>query len=269
MVALRSPHADRDWEPSLSRAPVFESLGGDSWRIRNFRAFVFGAYGPSQSDWRDETVNAGDLQEIWFFVEPFEYWDGAAHNFMSFVFDGETGKALSVSVEARKEKDETYSPLRGALNAYELLYLWSTEKDVMTRIAVSLDHDLYAYRLNLTREQAREVFLHFVERTNALTERPRFYNTLTSNCTNELAKAVNDAFPGALPWHYSNIFTGFSAERLYGLGFLAGDDEGFDALTAQAEVGAATRALAEAPEGLFSPAWRARLADRQEQPPAD
>ena len=269
MVALRTPRTDREWEPALSRAPEFESLGPDRWRIRNFRDFVFAAQGPAQAKWRDDTIDASDLEEIWFFVEPVTYWDGAAHNFMSFVFGGETAATISVSVEARKEKGENYSPLRGAMNAYELLYLWSTEKDVMTRIAVGLGHDLYAYRLDLTREQAREVFQHFVERTNALKQRPRFYNTLTSNCTNELTKAVNDAFPGALPWHYSNILTGFSAAHLYELGFLAGGADDFDALKARAEVGAAARSLAQEPEDDFSAAWRARLAEKREPSPQE
>lgn len=261
MVALRAPRNDRDWEPALAHTPMFEALDADRWRIRNLRAFVFDAAGPEQTVWRDEIIDAADLEEIWFFVEPFEYWDGAAHSFMSFVFAGETNITISVSVEARKERGESYSPLRGALNGYELLYLWSTEKDILTRIAVSLDHDLYAYRLNLDRDQAREVFEHFVSRTNTLADRPRFYNTLTSNCTNELAKAVNEAFPGALPWHYSNIATGHSAKRLYDLGFLEDGGEDFLALTARSEIGAASRALAGEPEQRFSAAWRQTLPD--------
>ena len=64
--------------------------------------------------------------------------------------------------------------MRGAFRAYELLYVWSTEKDVLSRIAVKLDHKLYAYKLDLPVDQAMIIFDHFVARTNDLAARPRF-----------------------------------------------------------------------------------------------
>ncbi|MEO0850611.1 MAG: DUF4105 domain-containing protein, partial [Pseudomonadota bacterium] len=70
------------------------------------------------------------------------------------IIDGQVSpQTISVSVEARKEAGEPYSAILGALRAYELSYIWSTEKDVLSRIAVKLDHQLFAYKLNLTDEQ--------------------------------------------------------------------------------------------------------------------
>lgn len=262
-VLLRQPKADRDWDPALSRAPQFVFESADRWVIRDYRAFSFLPGGRAAPRWRDETINPQDLQEIWYFVEPFERWDAAAHSFLSFVFDGDDPKTISVSVEARREFGETYSGARGVFNAYELLYVWSSEKDVLTRIAVGLDHEVYAYRLTPTPEQARAILAHFAERTNALYERPRFYNTLTSNCTNELAKAVNGAFPGALPWHVSHVLTGRSAERLHHLGYIAPDDADFAAIRAGSTIRDHVKAAAEAPERRFPELWRAGFsADR-------
>lgn len=254
-LALRTPRSDRQWEPALSRAPLFEPVTG-GYLLRDMRDFEFGATDkPTRAQWTDANINPEDLSEVWFFVEPFEAWDGAAHSFLSFIFAGETAQTISISVEARKEKGETYSGLRGAFNAYELIYQWSTEKDILSRIAVSLQHELYAYKLDVSPEQARAIFDHFVERTNTLHDQPRFYNTLTSNCTNELAKAVNSAFPNALPWHHSHILTGYSARRLYDLGFIK-SEQPFEEVKARAAVSDIIRHASSTPEHEFSNHWR-------------
>lgn len=258
-VTGRTPRDDRSWEASLSRAPVFEPLGGQRWALNNLRAFSFSAGGAVKTGWRNETLDAGDLEDIWFFVEPFEGFEGAAHTLISFVFGGETDQTIAISVEARKEEGEDYSGLTGVFNAYELIYLWSSEKDVLTRIAVGLDHEIYAYRLDVTPAQARQILTHFIERTNALAQSPRFYNTLTSNCTNELAKAVNGAFPGALPWHYAHVLTGYSAERLHALGFIQGAATDFASIKSAARAGDAIRAVGGVDEDAFPGAWRAKM----------
>ena len=47
-----------------------------------------------------------------------------------------------------------------------------------------------------------------------LATKPRFYNTFTSNCTNELAKIAR------LDWHYSWVLTGYSPQRLFEMKFI-------------------------------------------------
>ncbi|WP_425409924.1 DUF4105 domain-containing protein [Hyphococcus sp.] len=264
VITMRTPRNDRIWEHAFSRTPYFETLSAKDMVLREMRDFEFGKDGaPFKQQWVDQIINREDLAEIWFFIEPFESWDGAAHSFLSFVFDGETAQTISISVEARKEEGETYSGLRGAFNAYELIYQWSTEKDILSRIAVGLDHELYAYRLDITPEQTRIVFNHFVDRTNQLRNQPRFYNTLTSNCTNELAKAVNSAFPGALPWHYSHVLTGYAAEHLYARDLIDGA-QSFSALKADAAIGDLVRAHSGADTAAFPKDWRQAVSRRSE-----
>lgn len=258
-VLLKTPRHDRDWVAGLSRMPVFEPMTDGRWRLENLRAFEFSAHRAAK-DWRETTLNPADLEEIWFFVEPFPAFNGAAHTFISFAFGGETDQTIAISVEARKEKGEVYSGFNGLFNKFELIYLWSTEKDVATRIAVGLGHDLYAYRLNVPPEQGREILAHFIERTNELKDRPRFYNTFSSNCTNELVKSINDAFPDALPWHYSHVLTGYSAERLHHLGFLGDKDAAFGDLRSHALASAAIRSAADVSDRQFPVEWRKLMA---------
>ncbi len=271
IISMRTPRDDRNWEIGVSREPVFEQLSETRWRLRDMRAFTFHAGGEADMAWRDKTIDLNDLEEIWFFIEPFPWFDGAAHSFISFVFGGETNETIAISVEARKEEGEVYSGFNGLLNKFELIYLWSTEKDVLTRIVIGLDHDIYAYRLNIETPQARSLLAHFIRRTNALAQQPRFYNTITSNCTNELVKAANSALPNALPWHYSHILTGYSDARLNELGYLGDARAALSDIRAEAAAADAIRASASAPAGDFSAHWRTKLHPQTmpaPQPPA-
>ncbi len=268
-VLSKTPRADRDWKPALTRVASFEELAPGRYRLPALRDYAFSAGGAETPGWRETDVNAADISEMWFFIEPFAANPLFAHSFLSFVFEdaAEGRTVLSVSIEARMEKGEDYSAIAGALRNYELMYVWSTERDIMTRIAVGLDHELYAYKVNLEPEQIRRIFEFFIRRTNELAEQPRFYNTLHSNCTNELAKAVNAAFPKALPWHRSWVATGRSAEWLYDLGFIDNRQAGsFRMLTEMSEIRELVHAHTSASN--FADAWRAsfRAATEHTQP---
>ncbi len=256
-VLTKTPRADRDWKPHFARIAKFEETAPGAYRLPALRDYEFAAGGEATSNWRGIDVDAAKIREMWFFIEPFPANPLFAHSFLSFVFEGDAREqtVLSVSIEARMESGEAYSPLAGALRNYELMYVWSTERDIMTRIAVGLDHDLYAYKIDLEPDQVQRLFEYFVQRTNELAERPRFYNTLHSNCTNELAKAVNEAFPKALPWDRSWVATGRSAEWLYKRGFIEtrGADS-FQSLTNDSGVRALVQQHADAPD--FAEAWR-------------
>ncbi|MEO0850612.1 MAG: DUF4105 domain-containing protein [Pseudomonadota bacterium] len=122
---------------------------------------------------------------------------------------------------------------------------------------MKLDHQLFAYKLNLTHEQAILIFDHFVKRTNALAAKPRFYNTLHSNCTNELAKVVNEAFPKALPWHRSWVLTGKSGKWLHDLGYVGREEESFASLKARSDIQDLVKTTIRRED--FADAWRAQL----------
>ena len=258
IILMRQPQGDRAWSPPLAKVATFEEGAPSQYTLNNVRAFEYGPEGALRKEWETAEINARNLKEIWFFIEPFTGNPLFAHSFVSFVFENDDGEqqTLSISIEARKEAGEAYSPLRGAMRAYELLYVWSTEKDVLTRIAVKLDHPLYAYKLDLAQDRAAVLFDYFVKRTNDLAARPRFYNTLHSNCTNELAKAVNDAFPGALPWHRSWVMTGRSAKWLHKLGFIGEDGETFNEITARADIQPFVKTHAMAQADDFAERWR-------------
>jgi Domain of unknown function (DUF4105) len=58
-------------------------------------------------------------------------------------------KFISVSVEARKVEGEEYSPFKGLVNKYNLLYMIVDEKDITTLRTVVREDDLFSYKLKM------------------------------------------------------------------------------------------------------------------------
>ncbi len=261
-VFAQKPSDDREWRFNLTEKARILSIDVDNYQFQNVRAFEYDLNDEfTRQDWISTQVNADELKEVWFFLEPFPGSDKFGHTLLSFVFEDEMGEetALSISVEARKEVGEEYTAVNALFRRFELLYVWSTEKDVLGRIAVHRDHDLYAYKLKLTDEQARAIFEHFVKRTNDLAKEPRFYNSIHSNCTNELAKAVNTAFPGALklspPW----ILTGHAPAWLHELGYIDDPDEAFAEIHGNANIRKTVARTLSENSDTFPSAWRSEL----------
>src|SRR5262249_6065526 len=71
------------------------------------------------------------------------------------------------------------------------------------------DHQVFIYPLSTTPQQSHDVLMHLLQRTRDLETTPRWYNTLTSNCTNELAKATK------LHWNPAFVVTGWSDDWLF------------------------------------------------------
>ncbi|NBC20983.1 MAG: DUF4105 domain-containing protein [Alphaproteobacteria bacterium] len=248
-VLTKTPRHDRDWVEHLSVTPKIRR-DGEAWRVSPVRDWRYDGDGPVVREWIEGArLDPERLQRVWLMVEPHPGLDIMAHTLVLFEF--RDGGLIGLTIEARREKGETYDPLRGALGRFELIYVWATPRDLLTRRVVHLDHEVYLYRLELTLVEARAYLTSLLERSAALEMRPRFYNTLTSNCTNELAKS------GRLAWHPAFILTGGAARALHGRGRIAGDD--FDKVKASANMTETVRALAAEPPGQFNAALLQRL----------
>ena len=214
------PRADRAWIPE--QAQTATAVMGETITLHNVRDWTYSAEGPVTTDWTTVEINPKDIVRAWFLIEPFSDWEAVGHTFLS--FELVDGRVYSFSVEARREQGEKYEALNGALRAYELSYQWGTERDFVTRRLLFLDHPLRLYPLSLSPEAASALFVSLIEETNTLAEQPRFYNTLTANCTNVLATIVNRHYPDTLPYDKAWHMTGYADEYLIGEGLIEGDD---------------------------------------------
>lgn len=241
LVAMKIPRHDREWQPHLAVTPEAVSAGL-FWTVSPVRDWRYSADAPVSTDWQASVqVDVDRLEEVYLVVEPHPGLPLMAHTLVLFRFD--TGQLLGLTIEARKEMHEEYSPIRGALNRFELIYAWATPQDLLTRRAVMLKREIEIYPLALTPDQRTAFLQSVLTRTASIHERPRFYNTFWSNCTNELAKSAS------LAWDPAFILTGNAARALHRRGIIPGDD--YDSVRAKARQTDWLRANASLPEAEF------------------
>jgi hypothetical protein len=233
IILSKEPSADRNWAPEFSKLNTIESNPNGTLTFYNVRDWTYDGQEIASKNWIDMTVDPKDIDTAWFFLDRFGSWSAIAHTFLSFQF--KDGRTLSFSIEARREEVEQYSIAGGVLRAYEIQYLWGTERDFIPERLTYYKNPLFMYQLSVPPEKARALFESVVSDTNVLAQNPRFYNTLTANCTNLLAKIVNEHYPGTLPYDLSWNFTGWSDAYLMHQGFI-GMDGTEDATRIQADL---------------------------------
>ncbi len=217
------PSASRDWAVDHAE-PARAVIVGRRLHVRHVRDFRYAADGRPVPGYYDASFDLDSLETGWFVLTTFSRTSRIpAHTFASFGFAD--GRYLAVSVEARREREESYGIVAGALRRFELIYVVGDERDLIGRRATVDGDDTYLYPVRGTREAIRGVLLGMLERANALQERPEFYNSFWNNCTSNLVRHVNQAAPGRIPAGWKVLLPGYSDEVALALGLIdAGDD---------------------------------------------
>lgn len=213
-----TPSAERDWSPDqavLARARI----DGDAVTIEDVRNFSYRSATDYDARYETRRYDLSRLDSLWFAVERFGDAPAIAHTFLSFGFGDEY---VAISVEIRRERGETYSPLRGMLRRYELMYVIGDERDVIGLRTNHRRDPVYLYPARATPQQMRQLFLQMVERANRLARDPEFYNTLTNNCTSNIVRHVNVIAP-SIPFSYRVLMPAYSDSLAYELGLIPND----------------------------------------------
>ena len=254
-----TPTNDKEWQDDVAvLAHVVQDKNLFTFHnIRNFSYRSEIAFTPA---YYDKTF---DIEKLTGIDAVAVYWRGpaVAHIFVSFVFlDGER---LAVSIELRRVKGEKYSTLKSFLNHYELCYVVADERDVIgvrTNYRVDPVEDVYIYPVEGTLEEARHLFLTYVEKINALVEYPEFYNALTTNCTTNIWLNANTQTQ-RIPFSWKVLISGYVPQYLYESGRLQTSGLSFEALKKRAHVNERAKALGIVED--FSEGIRARSTEVQ------
>lgn len=217
-LAWRRASNTRRWIPEQARMPHIRLQGDSAW-IDNVRDFRWRPDAAAVPGWENRAFDLRRLRRVYFVLSPFaRAWRGPAHTFLSFEF--EDGSTVAVSVEARREPGEAYSPLRGAIRQFDLLYVVGEERDLIGLRAVSWQDPVFVYPARATPAQARLLLVHLLERAQRLERQPEFYNTVTSNCTTNIVDAVNEIWPHRIRASYQLLLPGYSDALALRLGLL-------------------------------------------------
>jgi hypothetical protein len=207
------PSNDREWQPEVAVLP-YATFDGDLVTVHSIRNFDYRSETDFTPAYYDKTFDLRQLDSVDLIAS---YWMGPhiAHTLLSFGFGGKD--YLAISIETRKEKDESYSTVAGFFRQYELYYVVADERDVIrvrTNYRRDPPEDVYVYRVTGRVENARNLFLGYLQKINALKEHPEFYNTLTTNCTTNIwtHARVNPEHP---PLSWKLLASGHVPEYLY------------------------------------------------------
>lgn len=251
-AAISGPaRADRNWYPYLGR-DVSIGLSEGAFAVTPVSDWRYAGANVVAENYRDAAFDLADLRNVWFVLEPQPGSTLAAHTLLLFEFSND--RLIGLTIEARREAQEDYDAVAGIFNVYELAYVWGSARDFLTRRAVMLDHEVFVYPVAISDEQELVLLTKLIERTDALERTPRYYNTLFSNCTNELAKAAG------FDWAPAFILTGRSDEYLYERGILPGAS--FEQAHRRSDMTDFIQALNQAPPEAFDAALLAELRRR-------
>ena len=216
ILFLRIPASnDRDWQPDVAVTP-YATVNGDLVTVHGVRNFAYRTETDFTPRWEERTYDLRKLDSADIIAA---YWTGKAiaHVMVSFGFEGKD--YLAISIETRKEKGESYSTLAGFFRQYELYYVVADERDV---IGVRTTYrqpqeDVYIYRVRVRQINIRRIFLDYIETINDMHARPRFYNTLTTNCTTSILMHTR-IHPESPPMSWKVLLSGYVPDYLYELG---------------------------------------------------
>jgi len=184
-----TPSHDRPWRVEVAVMPRAD-IDGDRVRITGVRNFDYRSQDDFTVRFEEREVRLSRLTALDFYVS---YWHEGlvGHTFLSFIFDD--APPLSISIETKPELGEGFDPIASLFKQFELIYVVGTERDIVGVRTNHRNETVYLYRLNTSADDARRLFLVYLERINQLAERPEFYHLLSNSCTINIVRYANAA----------------------------------------------------------------------------
>jgi hypothetical protein len=216
------PSHDRDWIPELARLPSV-TIEGDRMKVTNLRNFRWRSETGFDEIWQTRDYDLAKLEAADIALS---YWSGEniAHLIVSFVFADQP--PLALSIEVRREKGEDWSAIAGFFKSTELAYVAADERDLIGLRTHHRGEDVRLFQLRATKAQARDVLMAYVADMNDVARNPRWYDTLTVNCTTlvfTLVRASGAGWGFAIPLDWRLLATGHLPAYLQSLGALRTD----------------------------------------------
>lgn len=239
----QQPRNDRNWQPDVAQEAWVE-IKGDEITLHNVRNCDYRSATDYTPQWETRRVRLSQITGVDMFIN---YWGSPymAHPIVSFQFAD--APPICFSIETRKEVGEKYSAIGGIYRQYELIYTAADERDVVRlRTNYRKDEESYLYHIQVKPDRARERFMEYINTLNALHDKPRWYNAITTNCTT----AIRSQHPAGerLPWDWRMLVNGKGDEMLFERNAIVTDGLSFPELRQKALINPAAHAADKSPD---------------------
>jgi hypothetical protein len=251
-----TPSNDRDWAPDVAR-PAIGEFKGDKLTMRNVRNFEWRTETDFTERWEDRTYDVSKLSDVDLVAS---YWAGEniAHILVSFGFSD--GQRLVWSIELRRTVDQTYSALASFFRQSELIFLAADERDIIRLRTTVRGENVRMFPLKLRPGAARVLLGEYIEIANGFAATPRWYNTITANCTTMVFRIARVLHPYA-PFNWRVLLSGHFPELIYSRGGIDNSIP-WSQWRVKSQIDAAARAADALDSVDFSDAIRVQLATR-------
>ena len=208
---------DRDWQPEVAKILHYEKQG-DNVTLHNVRNFTWHPDGSYTEHWDTRSFDLNQITGVNIITS---YWMGPqiAHTLVSFDFANTA--PLTFSIEIRKEKNEEFSAIGGFFRKYELSLVASDEHDIVYTRSNIRHEQVYFFPVRLGQAESKALFVEYLHKADELAKHPKWYNTLTSNCTTLVFDMVQAVSHDALPTDYRILASGYLPNYLYDLGAIS------------------------------------------------
>lgn len=207
------PSNDRAWAADVGRM-TYGEVEGAHVSLHNVRDFIWQGEADFMPRWESREYDLDQLRTVDLFLS---YWgnEAIAHTLVSFGFAD--GERVVFSVEIRKEQHERFSELGGFFKQFEMSVIAADERDIVGVRTFERGEDVYLYPIRMKPDAMRRLFVSYVETANALVRKPRFYHTVTANCTTIVYRMVRAIVPD-LPMDPRILLSGYLPSYLYKIG---------------------------------------------------
>ena len=221
IYSIKTPSNNRNWVSGESKTASVQIVS-DQVSIKNFR----------DADWAnielkslnnddflftDFEFKLSDIEALRAGVAHFKLLDELAHFFI--LFELKDGTNFALSVEARKEKGESYSLLGGLSARFELIYLLASYRDIVG-LRLKRKEEVYTYPIKATPEEVQSLFKVVATRTNKIDQDPELYHLMFKNCTTEIVRLVNQISDNSFPRLIQSFMPGDAGKALYKMGLI-------------------------------------------------
>jgi hypothetical protein len=205
--SLRRPKLEADWVDEQALLATAH-IDGDLVTISNYRHTIYRTLEDYDVQFLERSFDLSTLRSVDFLVVPFSSWRGIAHMFVSFGFSD--GEYLAVSVEARRQVGEPYSPVGGLYQEYEVIYVFGDERDLIGKRALFQRHPVHLYPIISDAASARAILAGMLQTANSLAEHPRFYHSVTNTCTSNVLAHATGLKKVPRRYDFRLVFPGFA-----------------------------------------------------------
>lgn len=204
------------WQIPWAKRTTTE-FNGNTVTVKNIRSFIYRTENDYTVHYVDKTF---DLSQICAMDLAISHWDGmksVAHTMLSFEFSD--GRHLAFSMETRLPEGAIQGMIPGMYKQYELFSVVALEEDIFKLRTNYRREELYLYRTIASPMYSQIILTALLKAINRQRISPKFYNSITHNCTTSLTPMLRWLKPGFTD-DIRLLFNGYSDELLFDLGLL-------------------------------------------------